>query len=528
MRHAALALLAALAACGESGPSAPEAAGSPARDAPAASGGYGQANLVIISLDTLRADGTSFGGGPADISPALEAFAQESTLFEHARAQAPHTAPSHMTLFTATLPSVHGVQNVSFKQDADGTREAVIVPAREDVPTLAEVLKAAGFRTVGLTDGGNLNPPHGFARGFDTYTYDLEGVEDKVARGQAEVERLTAQDAGRFFLFWHTYQIHAPYCPPQAYVATWAPDDYAGPLRERIESLGGLSFKERWGRMKSEFWRDRDTFGEPEAAFLHGVYQGGIRYTDDQLSRLLAGLRDQGVLDSSVVVLLSDHGEEFYEHGQWQHEQLYEECLRVPLLVRLPDGRGAGQRLRTPVGLIDVMPTVLDLLEVRTEVLLLPGKVRHGGRSLADAVLTGREPRPRAIVSELFDDRVKGGNFERIVAIHANGLKFVQDKVRGVPGPDGKALRHPDGTAILKSYLFDLGQDPSESDNLIDQARPQLGPFEDLLIAYETMVKLEQAGAGPQREGILTPEMLEQLEQLGYVEGAGDGEDALR
>ncbi|MBM3984186.1 MAG: sulfatase, partial [Planctomycetes bacterium] len=500
----------------------------PQRDAPAASGGFGQANLVIISLDTLRADGTTFGGGPADVSPALDAFARESTVFEHARAQAPHTAPSHMTLFTAALPSVHEVQNVSFKQNADGGRAAVILPAREDVPTLAEVLKATGFRTVGLTDGGNLNPPHGFARGFDTYTYDLEGVEDKVALGLQEVQRLAAQDSGRFFLFWHTYQVHAPYCPPQEYVERWAPDDYAGALRERIESLGGLSFQERWGRMKSEFWRDRETFGEPEAAFLRGVYHGGIRYTDDHVARLLAGLRDQGVLDDSIVVLLSDHGEEFFEHGQWQHEQLYEECLRVPLVVRLPGGRGAGQRIRTPVGLIDVMPTVLDLLEVRPEGLSLPGKVRHGGRSLADAVLTGREPRPRAIVSELIDDRVPGGNFERLVAIHANGMKFVQDKVRGVPGPDGKGLRHPDKTPILKSYLFDLAVDPSERNNLIDQSRPQLGPFKELLEAYETMVKLEQAGGIERQATPLTPEMLEQLEQLGYVEGAADDGDASR
>jgi arylsulfatase A-like enzyme len=507
--RAPLLALALLAGCGGN-EAPPTDAGAP--DAPqqaSAFGAFPRANLVIISLDTLRADCTSMGGGPADISPGLQAFAQEAVLFEQARTQAPHTAPSHMSLFTSTLPSVHGVQNVAFKQEVGpGESKAVIVPAREDVPTLAEVLKAAGYRTVGLTDGGNLNPPHGFSRGFDTYTYDLAGAEAKVAAGVEQIERLTAQDAGPWFLFWHTYQIHSPYCPPESYLETWAPRDYTGVVRERLDSLKGMSFKERFSTMKTVFWKDRDSFGEPEARFLHGAYQGGVRYTDDQLGGLFAALREHGAFDDAVIVVLGDHGEEFHEHGHWQHEQVFEECLRVPLMLRLPGGRQGGTRIRTPVGLIDVMPTVLDLLGIETDKLQLSGRVRRGGRSLAANLLSGQEPPRLPIISELMYDRGEGGDFERLVAIYANDHKLIYDKVRG---------RKVNGEIIHARHLYDLSKDPGEQQDLASAGGPVLKAFEGLLEGYEALVQLEKASEQEREEVPLTPEAEEQLRELGYT-----------
>ncbi len=507
--RAAACTLLLLSACGDEG--AAPAAGDAPEAQPTATGfdAFPRANLVIVSLDTLRADSTSVGGGPADISPGLAAFAREAVVFEHARAQAPHTAPSHMSLFTSTLPSVHGVQNVSFRQEAtNGDSRAIIVPAREDVPTLAEVLKAAGYRTAALTDGGNMNPPHGFARGFDTYTYDLEGADAKVQDGVARLGELAAQDAGPFVLFWHTYQIHAPYCPPEEYIARWAPGDYTGLLRERLDSLKGMSFKERFSAMKHVFWKDRDTFGEPEAQFLQGLYEGGVRYTDDLLAGLFAALRSQGVYENGIVVVLADHGEEFHEHGRWQHEQVFEECLRVPLMIRLPGGKYGGTRIRTPVALIDVMPTVLDLLGIQPDGLALPGRVRRGGRSLADTVVGGGEPKALPIISEHIADRGEGGDFERMVAIYANGQKFIYDKVRG---------RKVNGQVIHARHLYDLAADPGERQDLAASGGVVLKSFEGLLEGYETMIQLEKAGEQERGEVPMTPEMEEQLRELGYI-----------
>jgi choline-sulfatase len=517
-------LLLVAAGCGEGDGAAAVPSGAATHEAPESFGAFKDASLIVISLDTLRADDTTMNGA-AELTPTLAELARESIWFENARAQAPHTAPSHMSLFTSTLPSVHDVQNVSFNQELapDEEKKAIIQPARGDVPTLAEVLKASGFQTVGLTDGGNLNPPHGFSRGFDTYTYDLQGAAEKVQLGEEWVGKL-ASSQQRFFLFWHTYQIHSPYCPPQSYVDQWAPKDYQGFMRERIESLADKSFKERWAAKGQVFWKEREKFGAPEASFLRGVYRAGIRYTDDELDGLLRSLRSSGVLDRSILVILSDHGEEFFEHGHWQHEDLYEECLRVPLMVRLPGGRNGGKRIRTPVALVDVMPTALELLGVEGSKLQgLPGPVRHAGISLAETLLTGKEPHARPIISELIATRSKGGDYEKQVAIYANGMTYLYDKVRAKKDANGKALRDAKGKVIFQDYLFDLSRDPGQKSDLVGKGGAPLEAFHKLLESYETLVKVEMAGAVEQAGVEMTPEMIEQLKSLSYVHEVQSG-----
>jgi arylsulfatase A-like enzyme len=496
-----LVLLAGLAcACSESGP-----AGSPAGAAPVLSG----ANVIIISLDTLRADGTSMAGRFPELSPTLQRLADEGVYFSHARAQAPHTAPSHMSLFTSTYPSVHGVQNVAHETAEDGSSRAVIYPLRENIPTLAEILSASGYRCVGLTDGGNLNPPHGFDRGFEHYSYDLSGAEAQVADGLGWVRQLAAPGGEPFLLFWHTYQIHAPYVPPEPYLSNWAPAGYEGLLKERIEQLSGLDFKQRFGLMRTLFWKDKQDFGWPESAYLHGLYRGEVRFTDDQLTRLIDGLRESGLLERSILVVLSDHGEEFFEHGQWQHDQLYEECLRVPLIVRLPGGFGGGRTVDTPVALLDVMPTLLELLGIEPDEAVLPGPVRSSGRSLAATLLGGEPPRPRPIISEHLATR--GPNFDQQLAVHANGWKLIYDEVRGE--------RLPDGSVRQLRSLYDLAQDPTEQADLADRESERLQTFLELREGFRTLVELEQARAGGQVEIEADEEMLRQLEELGYIGG---------
>jgi arylsulfatase A-like enzyme len=463
---------------------------------------------VILSLDTLRADGTSVGGGPPGISPAIARFAEEAVVFTHARAQAPHTAPSHMTLFTSTHPSVHDVQNV-----AHGESGPEIWPLAREIPTLAEVLTAAGFRCVGLTDGGNVNPAHGFDRGFETYTHELSGAQAQVDKALEWLARLAAPDAGRFFLFWHTYQIHAPYVPPEPYLSNWAPAGYEGELRQRLAELEGKSFRERWSAMPTVFWKDRDSFGWPESAYLRGLYNGEVRFTDAQLERLFDAMRAAGVFDTSIVVVLSDHGEEFFEHGKWQHEQLYEECLRVPLMIRLPGAWNGGTRIDTPVGLIDVMPTLLELLAVDPPASALPGRVRREGRSHAEAVLTGREPRERPVFSEFIATR--GPNLENVLAIHAGGSTFLYDEVR--------AQRLPAGGVEHRRELYDLQADPTQQRDLAAGAPGRVAEFLRQREAFRSLVDLERLSDAERARAEISPQLMEELNQLGYVEGVPGG-----
>ncbi|MGQ0553560.1 MAG: sulfatase [Planctomycetota bacterium] len=509
--------LAALSCGGEPGTTpaagtAPSSAGVAEPAAPAARPDYSRANLVILSLDTLRADFTTMGGVEG-LTPELARFAAQGTVFRHARSQSPHTAPSHMSIFTSTYPSVHGVQNVAHKKNEQGVTVPEIYPLREDIPTLAQVLKAAGFATQAITDGGNLNPPHGFPRGFDSYESNLEGVEVKVGKGLAALRAMSAPGAPRSFLFWHTYQVHAPYVPPAKYIETWAPKSYTGVMKERIAQLGELDFKQRFGLMKDLFWKDKESFGWNEAAYLRGLYSGGVRYTDDQLAQLMQALNEPALADNTIVVLLADHGEEFFEHGKWQHDQLFEECLRVPLVVRLPGGRGAGQVIDTPVSLLDVMPTVLELLAVDTAKLELPGRVRQAGLSLLPALLEGRRLQDRVIFSEHI--ATTGLNYEQNLVVHANGLKFHYDEIRGERLPDG-SVRH------LRA-LFDLAQDPGELTDLAGKLPERVAFFEDQRTSFRRIVELEGLSDVERAQAVVSDEEMEELRQLGYVGGDEPG-----
>lgn len=506
MRRAWLLAGALLALCvGCNGDGGESDGDGPAPDAGAPD--FSRANLVIISLDTLRADGLSTGGGPAGISPVLQAFADEGIVFSNARAQAPQTAPSHMSLFTSTYPSVHGVQNVAHEKDEKtGKSRAVIVPLREDIPTLAEVLAADGFRNIGLTDGGNLNPPHGFARGFEEYTYDLSGAKAQVNDGIRWVQQLAADDARRFFLFWHTYQIHAPYVPPEPHMSNWATAKYDGPVKARIEKLAGMDFKQRFGAMRDVFWKDKESFGWPESAYLHGLYRGEIAYTDKELERLFGVMRSEGVFDDSIVIVLSDHGEEFFEHGKWQHEQLFEECLRVPLIVRLPGGWGGGRVIKAPVGLIDVMPTVLDLLDVGPSRTELSGRIRSHGQSLAPVLTQTGPVRIRPIISEHV--AMRGGNWTWLVSVEANGAKLIQDQVRG--------RRLPDGTIEYERRAYDLGNDRNENQDISTSGLKRVDALIKLHDAFLAMLAIEGAEEGETAQ--LTCDQIEQLIQLGYMD----------
>lgn len=444
--------------------------------------GFPEADLIIISLDTLRADAVGALGGPPGISPTLDRLAAESVVFTRARAQAPQTAPSHMTLFTSTYPSVHGVVNMTV-QGAQTT----ISPLPDDIPTLAEVLSAAGFESLALTDGGNLHPGHGFARGFDEFVGDLGGVRARVDQVVERAAELWPSPE-RTFLFWHTYEVHAPYVPPPEYLHAWTDDDYEGVLRERAAALSRLDLDEQWARVYSDFWKGFRRFEPDDFAYLHSLYRGGVRYTDDVLAELVEALAETGALDTSVLVVLSDHGEEFGEHGEREHHQVYEECLRVPLMVRLPGGLHGGARIETPVGLVDVMPTVLELLGIDTTGLALQG------RSLADAVLGGVEPEPRPMISE----------FRR----GADGEDWAVAVLQG----EHKYLVDSSGTR----RVFDLAADPGETRDVSAEDPDRARRFEAFLTDWRASMPRRPSSSAPIE---LAPETLDELSQLGYVEG---------
>ncbi|MFT5461136.1 MAG: arylsulfatase A-like enzyme [Planctomycetota bacterium] len=293
--------------------------------------GEDQLNLLLISLDTLRADRLGCYGYDRDTSPALDAFAERSVRFRYAIAPSPWTVPSHVSLLTGLLPSTHGVHT------------SVQVPG-DDTDLLAELLFPRGWYTFGITDGGNVSGSLGFDRGFRAF-YDVDKSFSTTVR-EAQTYMADRQPFGAWFAFLHTYDIHCPYDPPE-------------PYRSMFETEGAQS-ADIDGKCGNPWLNEMDLSPE-QVQYISDRYDGGIREVDDTLAKLFKSLEESGAMENTVIVITSDHGEEFKEHGQIGHERsLHRELLEVPLIIYAP-GLEPGV-VDSPVSLVDVMPTVLELL----------------------------------------------------------------------------------------------------------------------------------------------------------------------
>lgn len=290
--------------------------------------------IVLISLDTLRPDHLGIYGYPRETSPRIDAFARQSFVFDRTLAPAPNTPPSQMSMMTSLYPGRHGFTG-------NGDRLA------PGIETLAERLRDAGLRTAGFVDGGYLHAAFGFNRGFETYDHQGGGLAEILPRA---LRWLDAHGEEPFFLFLHTYDIHAPYFSPPPYGGMFHERPYTGDLIPTVERLEAL-------------FLEQAALDPEDIQHLVDSYDEGIRYTDALIGRLLDDLEERGRLDDTLIILTSDHGEEFGEHGSLIHWQLYyQPNLRIPLIVRPPGGTDGPLRIADPAELIDILPTLLALV----------------------------------------------------------------------------------------------------------------------------------------------------------------------
>ncbi len=316
--------------------------------------------FVLIAFDALRADHLGVYGYDRPTSPFFDELAAGNALFERAMAPYPATLVSNMSLFTGLWPPQHGVYPPS----------AVLSEAIETLPAR---FRSRGFRTAGHTEGGFMAGGYGFARGFDEFSdtpYQTEtDIERTFERGLEFLRHLDDDD--RFFLFLHTYSTHDPYDPPEPYRSMF----WDGEQPPAAQPTGPLLRAFNAGRLE---------LADEAIDYYRDLYDGSIRYTDAILEEFIGELEALGLLDDSTLILTSDHGEEFAEHGKLGHTQVYPECLRVPLVVVHPDLAG-GRRIPALVSSVDIAPTLYELAGV-------PPPDRISGRSLV-AELTAREPR---------------------------------------------------------------------------------------------------------------------------------------
>jgi len=276
-------------------------------------------NIVLVTIDTLRADRLGSYGSSRGLTPNLDALAAEAVRFRSAASTVPFTLPAHSSLMTGTYPPFHGVrENVGYTLD-------------DRLPTLAGSLAAGGWATGGFVSAFVLDSRWGIARGFDTYFDDFDSEESRggnlaaVQRPGAETiaaalgwldERPAGPEAKPVFLWLHLFEPHDPYTPPEPYLSRHP--------------------------------------GRP--------YDGEVAWADELFGRFRDGLEERGLLDRSLVVVTGDHGEGLGQHGEGFHGFfIYDSTVHVPLLVRSPGGVGAGEVVEAPVSHVDVLPTLLDL-----------------------------------------------------------------------------------------------------------------------------------------------------------------------
>lgn len=321
--------------------------------------------IILISLDTLRADRLGCYGYTRPTSPNLDAFAAESVRFANVVSESCWTLPSHMTLFTGLYPTTHGVK----------TPRDVLSPK---IPLLTEILKKAGYRTCAVTAGVYVAAHYGFGRGFDEYTaLPSDGFAAILDRALKHIDKQKPDEP--FFLFIHTYDIHSPYNTGEAYA-----DLFHSPEAVSIPN---------WGAEAPEYCK-RDLEVTPGyARFLSDRYDACIRQADEHLGDFLMALKSRGLLERAVLVVASDHGEEFGEHGSLGHRgRLYREHIQPPVLIHAP---GVSPRVvEEGIGLKDVFATLLDFAKADAP--------PNHGRSLI-AAMRGEAMEDHPLFSEVDD-----------------------------------------------------------------------------------------------------------------------------
>lgn len=334
-------------------------------------------NLLLISIDTLRADRMSVYGYERRTTPELERFAEEAVVFDRFFYSGGGTLPSHMTLMTGLNPATHGLGPASTK---------VLESERE---TLAETMRASGYVSAAFVDGGWMSGKFGFSQGFEIYDEAGGGLAASLPKARSWLV-----DAGQrpFLLFLHTYDVHSaagrlPYdCPGDTELrfSGPAPAGFDG-CREgdcATSLLARVNSRTRRGELHA-----KDYFSEAELEFVSALYDGCIHYADHRLGELFAEMRALGLWDSTLVVVLSDHGEEFLEHGFFLHDQGgFEELANIPLMIKLPGGALGGVRVGSLAAMVDVLPTLAEILRLR-----LPEGAQ--GHSLVPSMLHGRAVR---------------------------------------------------------------------------------------------------------------------------------------
>jgi len=307
-------------------------------------------NILLIDIDTLRADHLGCFGYPKPTSPRIDALAAEGALFERCYAPGIPTTPAHTTLYTGMHPLRHNIVAHGGSVDLD-----------RRIPVLPELLQRAGYTTCAVDNLFEIKP--WLARGYEFYVNPSHRHRMRLLVSCEEVNSraipwLKAHAGERFFLYVHYWEPHTPYLPPARYRTFYDGGDPFDPSRDGLAPMRRTPFWEMWG---DTWFKKLGPVTDPE--YIVSLYDGEVRHADDGVAALLEALEDAGLADNTLVILTADHGEVMVRNGIFfDHHGLYEETIRVPLIVRLPGKVPAGRRVGAFVQHLDFAPTLLRLV----------------------------------------------------------------------------------------------------------------------------------------------------------------------
>ncbi len=457
-----------------------------AREQPTREAAGGRHNVVLVIVDTLRAFSMHCYGYERETTPRLDALARESVLFERAVVQAPYTWTSFGSIFTGKYPRRHGLVKMDPRARFNPRRNV----------TLQSHLDANGYRT-GAFMTGMISNASGLLDGFQTYFEAMVG-RDPVRRASVwtyfrsemvlhaianklrqafdptmvpskAIDWIEENRNGRFLAVVHLYSTHTPYDPPAKYDVFST--GYDGPIERFTTEMANL------------LERGEASLTEADHQRVIDLYDGGVLFADAMIGDIVDTLRETGLLEKTIVVVTSDHGEELGEHGLWEHDWMFNTNQLVPLLFRAPGKRGAGTRVATPVELIDVVPTIFELLE-------MDGPPDVDGESLVPW-FDGARPKE--------DDFAFCEN-DRYLSVQNRDWKLVKNRFNDPRDPP---------------RLYHLAADPLETSISNEQFPDRLRELAAQLAAYEARYPAQL----PDFSEPMNPEVLRTMEELGYTNG---------
>jgi len=429
------------------------------------SGGHGRCNVIIFLVDALRADRLGCYGYDKPTSPHIDEFARASELFRRAYAPASWTRASVASLFTGLgSPRSGGVGRNDF--------------LRHDIPTLAEALSKAGYYTIGFVSNGNIASELGFGRGFNRYIYLPEKLDriDIYPSSQEILEAAMPQLEAApepFFAYIHVIDPHAPYAPAPEFATKFIPNG-AKPTAGTMDAL------------KRFIWRNPPAY-DSEVAFISGLYDGEVATTDKWFGGFLEWLDRRSLADHTVVIFTADHGEEFYDHHGLGHGgTLYNELLRIPLIIRYPGVTPRGND--SLASLSDIMPTILALTGASPDISL------------------------QGIDLRLLDN---GGNLSRPIYSYERLDKVEKESIIVWPYKLIHNINKTNqwGETVLEYELYNIETDPGERTSLLNQKPITRRALLDMLkeARHKNAPEIK-----PPPPAAIPPDLKKRLQAIGY------------